>query len=107
MLTYAKLSELSVLCTNNQGVDSHCNGGFILCLFSAVIAQLGERQTEDLEVPGSIPGHGKFRDRLKVARAAYWVCGLCRISGVVGLVVRISAFQADGPGSIPGQRSML
>ena len=26
----------------------------------AVIAQLGERQTEDLEVPGSIPGHGKF-----------------------------------------------
>lgn len=24
----------------------------------AVIAQLGERQTEDLEVPGSIPGHG-------------------------------------------------
>ena len=27
-----------------------------------------------------------------------WTCG------VVGLVVRISAFQADGPGSIPGQR---
>ena len=26
----------------------------------AVIAQLGERQTEDLEVPGSIPGHGTF-----------------------------------------------
>ena len=24
----------------------------------AVIAQLGERQTEDLKVPGSIPGHG-------------------------------------------------
>ena len=24
--------------------------------------------------------------------------------GVVGLVVRISAFQADGPGSIPGRR---
>ena len=23
-----------------------------------MIAQLGERQTEDLEVPGSIPGHG-------------------------------------------------
>ena len=23
-----------------------------------VIAQLGERKTEDLEVPGSIPGHG-------------------------------------------------
>ena len=24
----------------------------------AAIAQLGERQTEDLEVPGSIPGYG-------------------------------------------------
>jgi hypothetical protein len=23
-----------------------------------VVAQLGERQTEDLKVPGSIPGHG-------------------------------------------------
>ena len=27
----------------------------------AAIAQLGERQTEDLEVPGSIPGFGNFR----------------------------------------------
>ena len=26
----------------------------------AGIAQLGERQTEDLKVPGSIPGHGIF-----------------------------------------------
>ena len=26
----------------------------------AAIAQLGERQTEDLEVPGSIPGYGIF-----------------------------------------------
>ena len=26
----------------------------------AVIAQLGERQTEDLKGPGSIPGHGTF-----------------------------------------------
>ena len=25
---------------------------------AAAIAQLGERQTEDLKVPGSIPGHG-------------------------------------------------
>ena len=35
------------------------------------------------------------------------VCDPERISNndcVVGLVVRISAFQADGPGSIPGQR---
>ena len=27
---------------------------------TAAIAQLGERQTEDLKVPGSIPGLGKF-----------------------------------------------
>ena len=27
---------------------------------SSAIAQLGERQTEDLEVPGSIPGRGDF-----------------------------------------------
>ena len=26
----------------------------------AVIAQLGERKTEDLEVPDSIPGHGNL-----------------------------------------------
>ena len=26
----------------------------------AEIAQLGERQTEDLKVPGSIPGRGSF-----------------------------------------------
>ena len=28
----------------------------------AAIAQLGERQTEDLKVPGSIPGLGIFAD---------------------------------------------
>ena len=31
----------------------------MLCCVAA-IAQLGERQTEDLKVPGSIPGHGIF-----------------------------------------------
>ena len=30
------------------------------CLTSADIAQLGERKTEDLKVPGSIPGVGIF-----------------------------------------------
>ena len=30
----------------------------------AAIAQLGERQTEDLKVPGSIPGLGTFVSRL-------------------------------------------
>ena len=32
-------------------------------LTSAAIAQLGERQTEDLKVPGSIPGLGMFLER--------------------------------------------
>ena len=30
--------------------------------YNAGIAQLGERQTEDLKVPGSIPGHGRIFD---------------------------------------------
>ena len=33
----------------------------------AAIAQLGERQTEDLEVPGSIPGLGIFRHSIWLA----------------------------------------
>ena len=32
----------------------------ILSMPWAAIAQLGERQTEDLKVPGSIPGLGTF-----------------------------------------------
>ena len=34
------------------------NDNVIFCSDSAAIAQLGERQTEDLKVPGSIPGLG-------------------------------------------------
>ena len=34
----------------------------------AVIAQLGERQTEDLKVPGSIQGRGMLFDILVAAR---------------------------------------
>ena len=32
---------------------------------TAEIAQLGERQTEDLKVPGSIPGLGNF-EKMKI-----------------------------------------
>ena len=32
-------------------------------VFEAALAQLGERQTEDLKVPGSIPGGGIFEWR--------------------------------------------
>ena len=35
---------------------------------SAEIAQLGERQTEDLNVPGSIPGFGKMSSKKKKER---------------------------------------
>ena len=36
----------------------------------AAIAQLGERQTEDLKVPGSIPGLGKFNRMISTVRAS-------------------------------------
>ena len=32
---------------------------------AAALAQLGERQTEDLKVPGSIPGGGRSRRRVR------------------------------------------
>ena len=35
-------------------------------MYFAGIAQLGERQTEDLKVPGSIPGHGTILFLLSV-----------------------------------------
>ena len=38
----------------------------------AVIAQLGERQTEDLKVPGSIPGRGTLLEG--VSAPAQWLC---------------------------------
>ena len=41
---------------NAPGVASPCY--CILMYAQAAIAQLGERQTEDLKVPGSIPGLG-------------------------------------------------
>ena len=41
---------------NAPGVTSSCY--CILMYAQAAIAQLGERQTEDLKVPGSIPGLG-------------------------------------------------
>ncbi len=41
---------------------------FLQCTISmcAVIAQMGERQTEDLKVPGSIPSRGSFIDVLAI-----------------------------------------
>jgi hypothetical protein len=39
-------------------------------VFEAALAQLGERQTEDLKVPGSIPGGGIFAARCLERRCA-------------------------------------
>ena len=55
----------------------------------ASIAQLGERQTEDLKVPGSIPGRGTFSCfwlsfLVCVCVSIYWLIGL-----LVGLLVSL------------------
>ena len=46
------------MCCYIHVYDSRMN--FSPLHLSAAIAQLGERQTEDLKVPGSIPGLGIF-----------------------------------------------
>ena len=47
-----RMSELFSLSVTADGATYHS----LTSLASAAIAQLGERQTEDLKVPGSIPG---------------------------------------------------
>ena len=47
-----------VLFTGVRATDGFFGGHTAVAV--AVIAQLGERQTEDLEVPGSIPGLGIY-----------------------------------------------
>ena len=49
------MSELFSLSVTADDATHHS----LTSLASAAIAQLGERQTEDLKVPGSIPGLGK------------------------------------------------
>ena len=55
----------------------------------ASIAQLGERQTEDLKVPGSIPGRGIF----SCFWLSFWyvcVCVCPFVCWLVGLLVGLS-----------------
>ena len=59
---------------------------------SARLAQMVERKTLNLVVAGSIPAVGNFKQHLK---------DIC----VDSSMVRILAFQARGPGSIPGRRT--
>ena len=55
--TRTRVSDMASECRTSffVGTTHHYAG----CASSAAIAQLGERQTEDLKVPGSIPGLGK------------------------------------------------
>ena len=88
--------------------DPHTTLSLKIQLFAsnASIAQLGERQTEDLKVPGSIPGGGNFlflnlvtvrvgvrvRGRIGVrvrVRARIWV--RVRVRASVGVRVRVRA----------------
>ena len=58
---------------------------------TAAIAQLGERQTEDLEVPGSIPGFGMLFLACAIARFLFTFFlateneAICMIAGKTGL----------------------
>jgi hypothetical protein len=57
----AKPGEFGNSWTSRHAADCAC-----LSFASAAIAQLGERQTEDLKVPGSIPGLGTFLALAKI-----------------------------------------
>ena len=95
--------------------DPHTTLSLKIQLFAsnASIAQLGERQTEDLKVPGSIPGGGNFlflnlvtvrvgvrvRGRIGVrvrVRARIWV--RVRVRASVGVRVRVRAGLGVGLG---------
>ena len=41
----------------------------VFCKHCAALAQLGERQTEDLKVPGSIPGGGTLQNTSPMAQS--------------------------------------
>ena len=78
--------------------DPHTTLSLKIQLFAsnASIAQLGERQTEDLKVPGSIPGGGNFlflnlvtvRFGVRV-RGRFWV--RLRVRGRIWVRVRVRA----------------
>ena len=48
------------------------------CVAIAALAQLGERKTEDLEVPGSIPGGGTIFEKFTVP--SLWPSGKASVS---------------------------
>ena len=63
-----------------------------------------ERSLSMREALGSMPRFSTFLNFFRKRRELHFL-NRAGITRVVGLVVRISAFQADGPGSIPGRRT--
>ena len=57
---YINKNVLYIFCIKHlcQIFEMNVEIAFYSIIKAAVIAQLGERQTEDLKVPGSIPGRG-------------------------------------------------
>ena len=75
----------------------------------AVVAQLGERQTEDLKVPGSIPGLGiiVLQRVLCIVRR---VDGICTERLPLAEIAQLGERQTEDlkvPGSIPGDGTVL
>ena len=72
-LTDAKQSCLRLIfLTVCYSIYGRCRDTKIECSeCTAEIAQLGERQTEDLKVPGSIPGLGIFKNRQNRTQVEY------------------------------------
>ena len=99
------------------------------CRWFADIAQLGERQTEDLKVPGSIPGvgialvaqsveHGSNKPRVGGSSPswsiAFWfLLGIVQVSSTMprcqnqcrsySVMVITKDFESFDPGSSPGR----
>ena len=68
----------------------------------AAIAQLGERQTEDLEVPGSIPGLGIFSVQWSISLpGAVELIFASRANGRVAQWIRRPTSNRKIVGSIP------
>ena len=66
-----RASKMKRFRENQQATRNH-NSNFGVCIqfTDAAIAQLGERQTEDLKVPGSIPGLGNILPEIPLS---FWI----------------------------------
>ena len=66
-----RASKMKRFRENQQATRNH-NSNFGVCIqfTDAAIAQLGERQTEDLKVPDSIPGLGNILPEIPLS---FWI----------------------------------